>query len=78
MKDNIFKDQEMQREILAMLLFDRQFLRRFGDTLTSDDFDTGNNNDSFTVVLAGISHKVLVKAQGAGRDISWRRANTLV
>ena len=64
-KKSAFTDQELRREILAQILWDRQFLRRCGDFLTPEDFEGGELNGSASV-LAGI-----------GLDF-WRRYRTPV
>ena len=39
MSDSVYRDRDLRREILAMLLFDRQFLRRCGEDVKARDFE---------------------------------------
>jgi len=54
--ENPFRDQELRREILEHLLFDRPFLRRCGDRIRPEDFDAGDQaGDNFGMILATIA-----------------------
>ena len=52
-RDSPFYEQELRSEILGMILFDRQFLRRCGDRVKPADFESGQSG-GYATALASI------------------------
>ena len=52
---DLFKDRDVQTDLLAMLVWDRQLLRSVGDIITQDDFRPLAGRDSIAWLIAGIS-----------------------